>query len=490
MTETRAAVAHYPEFVRRVRKHPVAPLLQLLAEAAVALPEQFDAVTWMSTPPAAIAAAAKEAILHERPKQSVRRRRQRLRDPKPTDVLDICRIYNEMYERDVGEDQTLRTLTRTAYEQFGYQESLGEEAARTWALFVDGLSLSQPKFITPATIETILGGSPAESLAVALLLHGSAQVHRGFFDPAIAEQPNFGAEFPGVTLKQVRASLSLFSTDFDGFRRDAAQAGPAATLPLSLARHGYNPLTKTPFVVMPDGRLLAPQPRLILRRVSPTGVYYAGATAWGSDFTDDVGPLVEAYVGRQLETVPGAAVHPEIIYDGGKRSADWFVVLDDLVLIVEAKATRLPIGARAGDETVAASLLRTVGKGIGQVNRSAEHIRSAHPSFSHIPRDRPQVGMVATLEPYYTANGSHARSVLPNPDIPLIVASLREVERLVAVAQREPLADVINRIALDPKLSRWNLSSSLSNLYEVPPNALIQAVWQHIPFPWTFGDIL
>jgi hypothetical protein len=73
------------------------------------------------------------------------------------------------------------------------------------------------------------------------------------------------------------------------------------------------------------------------RKLSPIELYYLGIKRWGPAFTRDMGKLQEDYIGRQLATLPGAQVHPEVTYTEKKNAidgVDWIVVFDDLVLLV------------------------------------------------------------------------------------------------------------------------------------------------------------
>ena len=89
--------------------------------------------------------------------------------------------------------------------------------------------------------------------------------------------------------------------------------------------------------------LIIPVPNLIVRQASPLGIYYAGMKNWGKSFADDVGPIFEAYVGRQLALIPDARLEGEVAYDGrsGEQlSVDWFVIFESCVVLVEVKSTR------------------------------------------------------------------------------------------------------------------------------------------------------
>lgn len=109
------------------------------------------------------------------------------------------------------------------------------------------------------------------------------------------------------------------------------------------------------------------------RKLSPIELYYLGIKRSGEAFSRDMGELLEDYIGRQLATMPGVDVHPEATYTEKKdviKSVDWIVVFDDLVLLVEAKATRTPMATRAADLTAQDTYQETLGKAFKQVNRT------------------------------------------------------------------------------------------------------------------------
>lgn len=210
--------------------------------------------------------------------------------------------------------------------------------------------------------------------------------------------------------------------------------------------------------------------------------YVAAASA----FARDMGKLQEDYIGRQLATLPGAQVHPEVTYTEKKNvidGVDWIVVFDDLVLLVEAKATRTPAATRAADETAQGAYEATLGKAFKQINRTYRALQAGLPEFNQIPAGRPVLGLVAALDPWYTAN-SMARGFLPAPDIPTMVASAREVEQLVAIGQRLSASAVLSEI-MRPGDERqtWELETAL-RAFEDPTdrNPLLDEAWARLPF--------
>ena len=229
-------------------------------------------------------------------------------------------------------------------------------------------------------------------------------------------------------------------------------------------------------------------PHLISRKLSPAELYYQGLDRWDTAFTTDLGELLEDYVGRQLSTLPDATVHSEIEYRDGKnrvKSIDWIVVFKDLVLLVENKATRLTAPARAGDENAQAVFTKTLSRAFEQIDRTHLAIRNGVKEFAGagIPTDLPFIGLVATLDPWYMANSTAARSFLPQPQVPTLVASMREIESLVAIGQRRPAAEVLQHIAGDAEMQTWMLGSSLHTFTEPEDeNPILDAAWRQYPF--------
>src|SRR4051812_22704655 len=96
-----------------------------------------------------------------------------------------------------------------------------------------------------------------------------------------------------------------------------------------------NPLVARPIINLED-RYLMPCPRWVIDRFTPTGLYFIGWEAWGSDFTDALGFMFEAYVGTQLRLLNHAMVYGEIVYEGTgkteKKTVDFFVVTSEAVV--------------------------------------------------------------------------------------------------------------------------------------------------------------
>jgi hypothetical protein len=350
--------------------------------------------------------------------------------------------------------------------------------------FFDGYSGRKTlEVLTDEALTQLLGAPLRQAVGVAFVLHASAQVNGGFFDPAWMDQPQFGDVLTTVPRGQIVSVINaVFAGSFDDFKRQAAEAPP---LPF-LERYKFNPLTARPFVRLGDGRLLAPVPQLIARKLSPMELYYLGIRRWGESFARDMGELFEDYVGRQLHTLPDITVYPEIRYVQGKNTlmgVDWIVVAEDAVLLVEAKATRVPAAARAGQVTAKEAFKRTLGRAFEQINRTYQAIRRGVPEFSAIPADRPILGLVTTLDPWYIANSGPARDLLPGTDIPTLVASVRALEHLIAIGQRRAATPILAETLGDEERRTWDLTTTLMPYTEPSgDNPVLRDAWKQYPF--------
>lgn len=148
--------------------------------------------------------------------------------------------------------------------------------------------------------------------------------------------------------------------------------------------------------------------------------------------TEALGKVFEHYVGSQLQLLrPELALH-DVEYRRGQRAADWIVVMPKAVLVVEVKATPLTAGARVGTSRLQQDLERTPGCAIEQINRTATLIMERDPAFRDVPDDRPLIGLVVTLEPYYQSNSDLVWS-RPESTVPVMTAASRELEALVTL---------------------------------------------------------
>jgi hypothetical protein len=225
---------------------------------------------------------------------------------------------------------------------------------------------------------------------------------------------------------------------------------------------------------------LCPVPALLPRKAGPAGIYFAGMARWGTAFSRDLGHLFQQYVGDQLRLIPTTDVLGEIEYRiRGKetgQSADWIVVHDDVVLIVEVKSAMPTEDYRLGWDQGITTTKDKIGKAFKQIDRTAGHIRERRAEFSAVPDDRPIVGLVITLEPFHMAQGYPVRQKLPTTTTPTLICSADELE-LMVIAEKPTMSDIVLRAVNDPGVEGWALKT-ISGPHSTMRNPILDKAWQ------------
>lgn len=458
-------------------------LVHVIARKSASLgePPYGKAVTH-GHPPWGLAAAARESLVFGNEYRS--------KAPDASALAALMRKFQiamDISDAEARSQQFLLSLTtRMAHEQLPYQESMFEEVARSHAWMVQGLDAVPTKVITQQGLADMLDGvTLREAIGATFFLQVGAFQNHGIYDPGWLDQPNFTEVleiYPRHTIETMARRLTTTVTDFKAAYQRHAVGTPSA------ARFDYNPLVATPFIDLGDGPVVAPATRLILRTVSPGGLYYAGLAHHGTPFAEDLGHLFEHYVGRQLKLIEEAEVHPEVVFGkgGGNKSVDWFVIMPKLVLLIEVKSRRLGPAAQAGDPKLIDALTASLGEARDQLGRTIDHLAQAHPAFVHIPTDRPMVAFIVTAEPFYSAGAylmDHTDGpTIPGrglPDVPVGAVSARQLESLVTHGAE------VEDILLDLLAGRGNGVIGLLNVAKKQgtQNPILEKAWDSYPWP-------
>ena len=460
-----ARAVRFDEFRQRVRRHSPSSLLPAIADRALG---KIFYAQWAAPPrvetPWGLAAAARASILYgdeRRPAAS------------PDDVKVVCAAFASL--KLVSPNLTLEGgrafLMRTAYEQLPFQADHHSDIARTVAIFRDSLAATTPKVLTEAAFEQLLGGTVVEFVSTGWMLFAAAQNNHGWFHDEWIDGPQFAGlneELPAATLR--RLISTVFAADLPALRKDGRERDTTPANDPQRERFAYNPLVNRPVVTMTPGHHLIPSPLLLLRRTSTTGIYYAAVDALGSAIGNDLGAAFEHYVGRQLAQAPHRALVPEVLYGRPeKRTVDWFLIFDELLVLVEVKAPRLTEAARLGDAAALAhDIDRTISKARRQIDRTAALLSSPPPELltAGIPTDRPVRGLIVTLEPYHLVHSGLVDEWVGHTSVPTSTASVHELEELVSLARVGPdLAEQIVRVQDDPERRTWGLRSAVRDFW-------------------------
>lgn len=315
-------------------------------------------------------------------------------------------------------------------------------------------------------------------------------MRNGFFDPRWFDETWFAPISEVVPVRVARAVLELLTATIGEARADG-QAAPR--LPPHLQRFGYNPLIRTPLIDLGDGRRYAPQPQFILRAMSTENLYYRGIREWAdANFAGTLGLQVQDYTGRQLRHTGRLEVLEEFRWHknktGGIDSSDWFLITPQLTILIECKSARMSLAAKAGSTDGLSRANAVLGKAYKQLKANADEIRRGNHAYSHIPSDRPLMGLVVTAEPFYMANSRLVRATLHDPGMPVLTVSLREIEQL-SVLEPYALGAALQQIINDDELYEWQLSKSLEKVipecHKQPENALILEAYEQTFLPLT-----
>lgn len=473
----------YADFRQRCRAYRPSELVPAIAAIAARQGEPpYSDFVKTRFPPWGLAAAARESLLYGNEFRSglIHERT----------IETLMHFFQESADIPLAEqnssDFVLAMITRLTYEQFPWQESIFEEVARSHAWLVEGLPNIEAEVISETSMHDMLGMSLRDAIGATFVLAVGAQRNNGVYIQSWLNQPNFSRVLDLYPKANIELTAAKLTTTIPAFKAEHNRLTAGVR---HLDRFDYNPLIATPFVVVHDDRPpVSPSPRLILRTVSPLGLYYTGVQAHGSAFTRDLGLLFEQYIGRQLEQIPNAEIFPEIKYGphGGLKSIDWFVITPGLVVLLELKSARLDPNSRAGDpEKLYTALGRSLDKAHKQLVRTITALDENRREFSHIPKGLPILALAVTAEPFYTGSGYIMATYGPvistgQFEVPVSVISARDVEALVTHESdfEELILDAMNRRTPD---AVFRLSPEES----APPrrNTVLDEAWKSYPWP-------
>lgn len=407
-----------------------------------------------------------------------------LRDATRDDLFRCAEDYRNLEDAELGSGNPGSTeafLLRTGYQQVLFGQSLKGEIARNVALFEQTTPSRNLTVIQPGWDRDLLGCSLSQFAGIGVVVYAVAKRHDGRFSTHWFNHPELQSITSEIPVSLMRDVLDReFVGDRDFFRGFANQNQPSP-----LRRFAFNPLLARPVTRIGHG-LYVPVPLQVIRKISLSGVWYAGVTRWLEPFAEDVGILFEQYVGRLLEIIPDATVHSEIHYDpdGDKRSVDWIVVWDNAVLLVEVKSARATEAIRMGSTAGWTALGDKLGQAYEQLATTSQLIEARHPKFSHIPHDRHRIGLILTVEPYPFLDAGVIRSMFgAAPVIPTRVCSINTLEWLVCLPDRS-VGEYLVDLMTDPVKEGWEVLGGTEYAgVQFRPNPVLDQAWAS--FRWS-----
>lgn len=464
------------EFIQRVRRHKPSSLIPLISAAGS---QYAELDSWLKSPwkklsPWVLAEATRVSLSHGTEYNRT--------NATGKDLLQICAAYDALLDPGIFSDQGLANyMLRLIYQQFRYRASPWTTISRTLAVLEQTTPTRQPKVIRPGWDRDLLGASLQDYFNVVFLTHVWAAKNQGKIDLGLLDQPvlAFLNEVIGrdTVTTVINDKLSITSGDF---RLQSPRAPSTET-----RRFTANPLWGRPLLRTVDSDPLSrhvPTPTLVMSKASLASLYHEGQQRYGQQFTVDLGYYFEAYVGRQLQQLPGARVLPEITYGRDQRqSVDWIVIFDDLVVIVEAKGMSPVESIRTADTTLQETLVNKFGKAVKQIRTTSQLIQQENAAFAEVPPNRPIIGLVVTLEQFYLTNSPafpQVREALDDAGLPIIAVSIDELEHFVALSDDQP-SSVLRQYPNVARQTGGDLKSHLLTM-EYGSNQVLDSAWESL----------
>lgn len=400
----------------------------------------------------------------------------RRRQASVKDVLRCVRAHNELDDPDLMQGQPdafQRFFLRVAAQQLDFQLSPIPEMARVAAMCAT-LTDRAPEVMSQGWDIELLGCALDEYLAVGQFLLYSHVPNHGRFSTSFFNHPQIEGLFGSLNAAGAQKIYRKnFVQDVLNLKRETAPNDR----PAPYRRFTYNPLLAKPVISGLGDMDYLPVAALVIRKLSPIGLYYAGLRHFGEGFARDLGHLFEQYVGRNLRLNKRAKVFPEILYGKERRrSVDWIVVTPTAVVLVEAKSVRPTEEVRTGGADAAGAIQRMLKKAGGQIDRTSQEIEERTKGFDHIPKDLPRVGVIATLGDFHVLNAAPVKDYTGlMPRTPTVIASIGEIES--AVVHTEDLGEFMLGVALQDPADGNSVQAAMSKL-EPRKNPILIDAWE------------
>ncbi|MFI8633579.1 nuclease-related domain-containing protein [Microbacterium sp. NPDC077663] len=359
--------------------------------------------------------------------------------PTQDELRRMCWMFLNLEHPGIGEPGAgIAMVLRLIYSQMPFQAPDARmQWARAVAIFRDTEFQEGyvPEVMTPGWQKELLGCSVEQWVSIGFALHAALRQGHYPFEWTRELAPILDAlggsdDFDRV----VRQGFTTTLGDYRAQRRTHVERfGGTAAQQFLREPFAYNPLFSAPLIEGVADHFVAPCFPAIEVRASALGIVHEGTSQWGEAFRRDSGQLFEQYVGRQLRQISGATVVHELTYGSRrnrKKTIDWFVILPDVVLLIECKAMTPARNLQEGFGTVEQVHAR-LAKPLEQVNNTVQALAVGHAELADIPTDRPVVALVATLGNFVMANGPEVRESLPVTTVPSAFVGVDFLEALV-----------------------------------------------------------
>lgn len=415
------------------------------------------------------------------------------------ELMRASSLFNELHEPFENDGDLLPFFLRISSEQFPFQENIANSFARHYELLV-----KTPDYINdaglmdvPAVFERVFG-LPIDAYLLIGFAIGALCKRNPFFHPDNLVRHRVEILERTVNEDTVKRYMEMASASYQEIRSASASINRLTIR--GYERYQFNPLFRFP-IVKADPRFqfhrtapyVIPNIALLTAKTS-TGIYWALRDHFlgkdSQEFTSAFGKLFEHYVGRLLKDFFGDDnVSPEIDYAPGMKSVDWLVLQGETLILVECKASLLPLMVR---QTFSKGLLKSwlddvIVKGIRQLCVTQRLIEERHPEFARFHGAKSRIKLLVTYENLYNSGTSLFKSQLENllNDADLIsqypdaanthILRVSELESLESVLKQVP----VNTLFEDKKNYDMDFIGYVLKAYDAPlQNEMLEKTWE------------
>ncbi len=350
--------------------------------------------------PQTLAFIAKQAIIHGSEYRSS--------PVGDAEYMELIDLHGNLDDAFVNEEETTHLgafafLLRTAWEQFTFQDPIGNLIPRYYTIFKTMNELDERRVVdVPAQFLAKTGLSIEEFMTLGVAAWSLADAHSLFFERVFTE-----TEVKTIALKAADGRLAKFlevlSADYARFEEESRRFALDATL----AKTEFNALRTYPIIRLRAGELTAPVPQLVVERAT-RGVFYilqdALMAAKGNPFKEQFGRDFERYVGFLLQGAYGGerVIHEPVYDKEHKHGPDWLVRDGSTMLIIECTGSGLTLEAKtaAQFDQVVKDVARIYAERIAKFAEKVEALKSGRAGVDCSGVDR-FVPVIVTHETLY-----------------------------------------------------------------------------------------
>lgn len=254
--------------------------------------------------------------------------------------------------------------------------------------------------------------------------------------------------------------LDRVSCSRDAFRVAAHQ--PAYVVgDERFTQYEFNPLLRFPLIELSGGRFLAPDPDLMLKRVT-LGLFYDLFERDGVKFSERFGDVLDRFVGDLLKSVcPLESLWSGLAWEAthGKNSrgkiGDWVYVGESANVLIECKSLRPSLAlTQFGSESGVKDFVCRVAKALKQLTGHNDSIQKGGWLDAHIS-PQPPIGVLVTYGRLQTVNAPFVRRQIVKElgnaavEFPFVVLSLEEFDVAIRLVEcGHPLDEVMLTLAM------------------------------------------